>query len=119
MMVKKYGRHLERKHLVFRLLGVLLQPFPMWIFGAAFQSIIKQYDFNTSRFVCFYSGYNAEKEVFPRRMFDHYIDISFEGHMFRAVRDYDICLTNNYGDYMKLPSSEKRVPKHESIGVIL
>jgi phosphorylcholine metabolism protein LicD len=119
MLVKKYGRHPERKHPVFRLLGIFLRPFPMWIFGAAFQRIMTRYDFNTSRFVCFYSGYNAEKEVFPRRMFDHYIDISFEGRMFRAVRDYDICLANNYGDYMKLPPPEKRVPKHESIGYIL
>lgn len=119
MLVKKYGRHPERKHPVFRLLGVLLRPFPMWIFGAVFQQIIIRHDFNTSRFVCFYSGYNAEKEVFPRRIFDHYIDISFEGRLFMAVRDYDICLANNYGDYMKLPPVEQRIPKHNAVGYIL
>jgi lipopolysaccharide cholinephosphotransferase len=80
---------------------------------------MKRYVFNRSRFVCFYSGYNAEKEVFPRRMFDHYIDIPFEGVFFKAIRDYDLELLNNYGDYMKLPPPDQMAPKHLSIGYVL
>jgi lipopolysaccharide cholinephosphotransferase len=116
MLIKKYGRHPERKHPVFRVMGVLLKPFPMWIFGALSRRIMTRNDFNTSRFTCFLSGYNAEKEVFPRRMFDHYTGINFEGRVFKAVRDYDLCLANNYGDYMIPPPPEKRTPKHESTG---
>jgi lipopolysaccharide cholinephosphotransferase len=118
MMVKKYGRHPERKNPIYRIISILLKPVPMWIFSTLFQRIMKKYDFNSSRYVCFFSGYNAEKEVFPRRIFDHYIDIRFEDHLFKSIRDYDICLSNNYGDYMKLPPIEEQTPKHESIGFI-
>jgi lipopolysaccharide cholinephosphotransferase len=34
--------------------------------------------------------------------------LSFCGHPFPAIRDYDAYLSFKYGDYMKLPPPEKR-----------
>ena len=50
--------------------------------------------------------------VFPRKTFDSYIDLEFEGNMFMAIKDYDTFLTAQYGDYMKLPPEDKRQLHH-------
>lgn len=36
----------------------------------------------------------------------------FEGDQFDGPRDYDICLTRWYGDYMTLPPEDRRVPHY-------
>ena len=40
------------------------------------------------------------------------IDVSFEGHQVKMMAGYDDYLTKVYGDYMTLPSKEKRVTHH-------
>lgn len=45
---------------------------------------------------------------FPRRLFDEFTDVEFEGGKFMAIRDYDTYLKIRYGDYMKLPPPEQR-----------
>lgn len=48
----------------------------------------------------------------PRVFFDEYIDVEFEGHKLRSIKNYDIFLRLRYGDYMKLPPEEQRVMHH-------
>ncbi len=49
-------------------------------------------------------------EIVPRSVYDDLIDIVFEGHSFKAPRDYDRVLSQEYGDgYMQLPPESKRV----------
>lgn len=47
-----------------------------------------------------------------RATYEHYIDVPFEGHMLRTIRDYDTYLTDLFGDYMQLPPVEQRVGHH-------
>lgn len=47
-----------------------------------------------------------------KKIFENYIDISFEGHDFKIIKDYDVWLKALYGDYMKLPPEEKRINHH-------
>jgi len=56
-------------------------------------------------------GYGI-KEVCPRETFTKSIEVQFEGHSFKAPKDYDVYLSNVYGDYMKLPPKEKRISHH-------
>lgn len=46
----------------------------------------------------------------PRVCFDDYTELDFEGCKFKAFKNYDYYLSELYGDYMKLPPVEKRVP---------
>lgn len=63
-----------------------------------------------------YSSYSrcAEKEVFPREIFDNYKMIPFEGKEFRAPIECDVYLSALYGDYMTLPPADKQISHHNS-----
>ena len=54
----------------------------------------------------------GEKGCFPRKDLDHYIDVIFEGGLYKALEGYDSFLRAQYGDYMQLPPEEKRIPRH-------
>ena len=54
-------------------------------------------------------------KLFPKRLFDEYITLDFEGYEFQSIKGYDEFLTIFYGDYMTLPPVEKRVGKHDII----
>ena len=47
-----------------------------------------------------------------RSVFEHYVDVEFEGFLFKAPRDYDVYQRAIYGDYMQLPPPEQRVTNH-------
>lgn len=46
----------------------------------------------------------------PRLCFDEFIEVEFEGRKFPGFKNYDIYLSRHYGDYMKLPPEEDRIP---------
>lgn len=56
--------------------------------------------------------YSSISDRFEKEIFEHYIDVPFEGYFLKAIRDYNIWLSALYGDYMQLPPEEERVPHH-------
>lgn len=52
---------------------------------------------------------------FPAYFMDEFIDVTFENHKFKAIREYDSFLKGVYGNYMELPPEDKRVPRHSYI----
>ena len=52
------------------------------------------------------------RELMERDWFANYIEMAFEGKTFMVCVGYDQLLKSIYGDYMKLPEKEKRVPTH-------
>ena len=44
-------------------------------------------------------------------------ELEFCGHMFFAPRNYDKVLTDTYGDYMKMPPEEERIPLHTAVNI--
>ena len=49
---------------------------------------------------------------FPSSYMEEYIDVDFEGHKFKAIKEYDSFLRGIYGDYMQFPPKEKQKPHH-------
>lgn len=45
---------------------------------------------------------------YDRRWYEHSAEISFEGHLFQGIREYDEYLSFKFGDYMELPPPQKR-----------
>lgn len=52
------------------------------------------------------------KMTYDRDLFASLIDVEFENKKYLAIADWDYFLTLRYGDYMKLPPVEQRVPYH-------
>lgn len=77
-----------------------------------FNSLISDKDYDKSRFVAVYSSPYRIKEIMPREVYGAPSKVSFEGELFDAPSDCDRYLTCIYGDYMKLPPEDQRVPLH-------
>ena len=70
---------------------------------------IKYSKTRTEKITSLSSCYGYDRETLPSRVFEKYTEMEFEGRKYQAVVDYDLWLTNVFGDYMKLPPVEKRV----------
>ncbi|MBO6261672.1 MAG: LicD family protein [Bacilli bacterium] len=57
-------------------------------------------------------GSYRNKEIMPTNVFEDYSSLLFEGTPYSVFRNFDLYLSNLYGDYMQLPSIEKRVAHH-------
>lgn len=49
--------------------------------------------------------------------YDHLIDIRFEDRNYRICEEYEEVLRRVYGDYMKWPPVEERIPSHKSLEI--
>ncbi len=58
-----------------------------------------------------YSPYR-EREVVSRLVYSGYTELEFEGKKFQCISNYELYLSNLYGEYMKLPSVEKQISHH-------
>ena len=61
---------------------------------------------------CVYGSYGL-KEVMEKAVFEECVELPFEGHLFMCPKQFDIYLSNIYGDYMKLPPIEKQKSHHD------
>ena len=66
----------------------------------------------TNRMSSLVWGY-GKKEIVPSSIHTIHIDLPFEDRNYMAIKDYDIYLTNLFGDYMQLPPKEKQVSHHD------
>ena len=100
--------------------GVLLlffQPFvrliPNRFFLTKISTLSKSFDFDEcNRAGIAVWGYGF-REVCPKEVFEENKEYKFEGNLYKGLKDAHIYLTNVYGDYMQLPSVEKRISHHD------
>lgn len=74
--------------------------------------LAQKYDFETSENAGIAVWGYREREVCPQSVFTEAIDVCFEGNSYKGVKDYNIYLSNVYGNYMKLPPVDKRESHH-------
>lgn len=67
-----------------------------------------EYDFSSSQKVCVTADFN----IYDKKNFDDVVELEFEGKKFYAPKGYEEFLKVKYGDYMKLPPENERVPYH-------
>lgn len=78
-----------------------------------FQHYVKKYEFNNSDYIGVTSTVHyITKEKVPKKDYLKMVEVEFEGKLYHAPSNYDIYLSQLYGDYMKLPPVEKRVSEH-------
>ena len=58
---------------------------------------------------------NIKKRLFKRSWFDTFVELPFEDTTLPCPAGYDAYLSVHYGDYMKLPPSDKQVSHHPGL----
>ena len=91
---------------------IRLLPFSIPCIQKRINRLATAYDFEASEMSDKLSFPNPGNTRMLRSVFEHYIDVEFEGHLFKAPRDYDVYQRAIYGDYMTLPPEKDRVPHH-------
>jgi len=72
-----------------------------------------KYPFDESEYV-FTVPDKPGNRVYPRRIWDEYIHMEFEGETFLGPAGYDEYLNIHYGGYMNLPPENRRVSNHRN-----
>ena len=87
------------------------EPFAKWALNKS-NKIFNRFDFDSSKYAMNFEGDSIEKELIETDLFNHLIDVEFEGHQFKVFEQYDSYLKQMYGDYMQLPPIEEQEPHH-------
>jgi lipopolysaccharide cholinephosphotransferase len=61
---------------------------------------------NGEYFVSLATGYSYKKGRFKKEIFNSFEDVVFENHKFSLMKNYDLYLSELYGDYMKVPNQD-------------
>ena len=54
----------------------------------------------------------VKKATYPKEWFDNYVELEFEGRKMMSIEKYKELLKEQYGDYMRLPPKNERIPHH-------
>lgn len=101
------------KDLIRQIIWFMLLPIPPKFFAIIMEKLTKKYYNPKGEFIAFLSSKLGEKEVFERKIFEEKITLDFEHLRLPAPKNYDVILTQYYGDYMQLPPEEERGFGHE------
>ena len=72
----------------------------------------KKYNNSNSKYVFLMSGaYNWKKERHLRSTISEFTKLEFEGDFYPVPKNYDLFLSEQYGDYMTPPPVDKQVNK--------
>ena len=74
--------------------------------------IYRDINYDEVRYIGVIGSPYRKRDIFDRYILEEFIDIEFEGHIFKAFKNYDKYLKQIYGDYMILPPKEKRTTHH-------
>ncbi|MCQ2591517.1 MAG: LicD family protein [Treponema sp.] len=69
---------------------------------------LKYFNTNSKEVFLLGGAYNYNKERHLRETVSHYTKVEFEGEMYPAPENYDLFLTEQYGNYMSFPPIEKQ-----------
>ena len=61
-----------------------------------------------------YSSYSFERSIYDKKDFEETLYLPFENLRVPVPKGYEGILTVQWGDYMKFPPIEQRVPKHRA-----
>ena len=101
----------KRKGLKNNFLHIICKPFGDY-FGRKALKAMKHYNGINTQSVANMGLWYLNWPKFPASYMNEYVDVEFEGHLFKAISQYDSFLRGIYGDYMQFPPKEKQKPHH-------
>ena len=111
-----YFYHANVKMKIKALLAKCMYPFSIQI-HTKLEKLYRMYNDCDGNIFCSPSDIRKGMKTFcyPDYYFQQYEKMEFENHLFNVTAYYKEVLTTIYGDYMKLPPEEERVPKHDMV----
>lgn len=102
------------KQIVKRLIRIILLPFSsLWLYNKVVNCLAEFNDKQTKRICVWYGTPYMKFRIFPKELFDEFLDVDFEHMKAKVIKGYDEFLRITYGDYMKFPPESERIPKHD------
>lgn len=74
---------------------------------------LKKYSYDDSELVVNFMGAYKFKEMFPKEIYNNISDYQFEKLLLRGPKNFDLVLTQMYGDYLTPPKDEDK-NKHQT-----
>lgn len=74
-----------------------------------------KYDYDKSKYVVNFMGAYKFKEMFKKEIYDNVAEYDFEGEKLIAPKEYDVVLSQMYGEYMKVPPEYQQNKHHSKV----
>ena len=100
-----------RKDLYIRLAHLILVPFE-GILKICMLQMMQMFNKTDSKTVADLALCYLPYPSFPAKLMDEFIDVVFEGFVFKSIKEYDAFLRGIYGNYMEFPPKDQQVPRH-------
>jgi lipopolysaccharide cholinephosphotransferase len=114
--LRKKSSNSKVKGFVKRIIINITKPIPIKLYNALetkLATIYEKIETKKSSLLVEAIKINYKRCTINSSNFKDIIEIEFEGHKFWAPKNYDVILTNMYGDYMSLPPVEERKGHHK------
>ena len=116
--VTKFGG--ERRSKAVTMLQYLITPFLPFIRMIGHKKwlrlgndIANKYKYDDCEYVGVIAGSGLDNETLRKADMDPAVSVEFENEVFCTMRNYEVYLTNMYGDYMTPPPENKRKSRHK------
>lgn len=107
----------KRKSVFSIIANVICKPFHK-LFGKMARKRMSKYNSKDTHTVANMGLWYLDFPSFPASYMNDFVDVAFEGHTFKSIKEYDSFLRGIYGDYMQYPPVEERKPKHEFVAYL-
>ena len=104
----------QRKGVLNKLIYVVCKPFSAF-FGKKALKKMKKYHTKDTQSAANMGVWYLNFPKFPLSYMKEFVEVDFEGHRFKAIKEYDAFLRGVYGDYMQFPPKEKQIPHHSYV----
>ena len=114
-LVKPGRKNVWWKRILIRLAKIIMFPVPMRKIVEKEYEIASILTNDKAKYVAFALDPRLEgayRSVYPRSMFEKFIEVPFDGEKFMVTAEYDKWLTQMYGNYMTPPPEGHRTSPH-------
>ena len=102
------------KDIIYALIDYITLPLGHNFYTKLYDKKISRIDIKNSKYIGVRTGNFGTKEAFLKSDIIEQDLYEFEGHKFTSFKNYDLYLTNKYGNYMKEPDDNQKKTHHQN-----